>query len=363
MTDQLVYRLNRVPDRHYIKFLDLIGVTLYPPTAARTAVTFWLSGPQPDVVTIAAGTQVATLRTDTSEAIVFTTAEDLPIVPSSLAHLGSMIDGKTLRDHSAALEKGTEVFCFQKVPAPGDALLLGLPEAVPSNARPPPVPGRHRRRRRRPHQPAAGLGGLDGRRLGAVRGRLGHHRRAQPRRRRRDPRSPLPRRLADRQAAGRMAPGRVTELGEGQPVYSASPNIKRPVRDHDRRHGRTRCNADLVTGEEVGISEGVPGQRFTLRRGPVVPGDEDPVLEVSGAEGWDEWTYVADFANSGPDDHHFSLDLSSGEVRLRTRRAPGRRRPARLWRRAAQGRATSGSASTASAAAGAATCPRARSAS
>ena len=40
MTDQLLYRLNRVPDRHYIKFLDLIGVSLFPPTAARTAVTF-----------------------------------------------------------------------------------------------------------------------------------------------------------------------------------------------------------------------------------------------------------------------------------------------------------------------------------
>ena len=34
MTDQVVYRLNRVPDRHYIKFLDLIGLRLRPPTAA-----------------------------------------------------------------------------------------------------------------------------------------------------------------------------------------------------------------------------------------------------------------------------------------------------------------------------------------
>ena len=34
MTDQLLYRLNRVPDRNYIKFLELIGVRLFPPTAA-----------------------------------------------------------------------------------------------------------------------------------------------------------------------------------------------------------------------------------------------------------------------------------------------------------------------------------------
>ena len=28
MVDQLIYRLNRVPDRNYVKFLELIGVEL-----------------------------------------------------------------------------------------------------------------------------------------------------------------------------------------------------------------------------------------------------------------------------------------------------------------------------------------------
>ena len=35
MTDQLLYRLNRVPDRLYLKFLELIGVRLIPPTSAH----------------------------------------------------------------------------------------------------------------------------------------------------------------------------------------------------------------------------------------------------------------------------------------------------------------------------------------
>src|SRR5947199_771154 len=95
MTDQVVYRLNRVPDRHYVKFLELIGVTLFPATAARTQVTFWLSAPQPDVVTIAAGTQVATVRTDTSEAILFATTEPLTIVPAILEQLWSISDKQT----------------------------------------------------------------------------------------------------------------------------------------------------------------------------------------------------------------------------------------------------------------------------
>jgi predicted phage baseplate assembly protein len=40
------------------------------------------------------------------------------------------------------------------------------------------------------------------------------------------------------------------------------------------------------------------------------------VLEVSDDEGWDEWTWVSDFAASGAEDKHFTLDLTAGEVRL-----------------------------------------------
>jgi predicted phage baseplate assembly protein len=120
--------------------------------------------------------------------------------------------------------------------------------------------------------------------------------------------------LIAKQRAGWLR-ARVTEPVEGQPAYSASPNIKGL---NAITIGGTVdvVNAELVRDEEIGISEGVPGQRFLLKRGPVVPGDDDPVLEVTGDEGWDEWTYVPDFAASGPDDTHFTVDLSSGEVRL-----------------------------------------------
>src|SRR6266576_2990752 len=54
IADQLTYRLNQVPDRIYVKFLELLGVQLAPPVAARTEVTFWLSAPQPEVVRVLA---------------------------------------------------------------------------------------------------------------------------------------------------------------------------------------------------------------------------------------------------------------------------------------------------------------------
>src|SRR5580700_4973213 len=43
MTDQLLYRVNRIPDRLYLAFLNLIGLRMLPPTAARAPLTFWLS--------------------------------------------------------------------------------------------------------------------------------------------------------------------------------------------------------------------------------------------------------------------------------------------------------------------------------
>src|SRR5919198_6755637 len=64
MVDQLLYRLNRVPDLHYLRFLELIGVRLFPPTAARGDLTFWLSAAQENPVVVAAGAQVANVRVD-----------------------------------------------------------------------------------------------------------------------------------------------------------------------------------------------------------------------------------------------------------------------------------------------------------
>src|SRR5947209_6531638 len=68
MTDMLLYRVNQVPDKNYIKFLELIGVQLEEPRAATAPVTFYLSTylstAQSAEVTIPADTEVATVRTE-----------------------------------------------------------------------------------------------------------------------------------------------------------------------------------------------------------------------------------------------------------------------------------------------------------
>src|SRR4051794_17197181 len=68
MTDMLLYRLNRVPDKNYVKFLDLIGIKLQPARAATTNLTVRLSAAQPEDVIIPRGTEVATVRTETIDA-------------------------------------------------------------------------------------------------------------------------------------------------------------------------------------------------------------------------------------------------------------------------------------------------------
>src|SRR5205823_11747011 len=69
MTDLLLYRVNQVPDKVYVKLLDLIGIRLQPPRAAQAPVTFYLSAAQPTEVIIPEGTEVATLQTEASPAI------------------------------------------------------------------------------------------------------------------------------------------------------------------------------------------------------------------------------------------------------------------------------------------------------
>ncbi len=86
MTEMIIYRLNKVPDKNYVKFLELIGVTLASAAPASTEITFRLSAPQENAVTIPQGTEVATVRTETDDAIVFTTTEPLEIHPASLDH-------------------------------------------------------------------------------------------------------------------------------------------------------------------------------------------------------------------------------------------------------------------------------------
>ncbi|MGH2706296.1 MAG: putative baseplate assembly protein [Actinomycetota bacterium] len=315
MVDQLLYRLNRVPDRLYVKFLELIGVRLLPPTAARVPVTFWLSAAQPGIVRVPSATEVATVRTESEKAVAFTVTERLDIVPCSLARVASSLGPRTVRDHTERFRLGEAFHAFSVSPKPGDALLVGLSEAVPScvvllrfdceiegvgvDPRRPPlvweawagegwVPCEVERDE---------TGGLN--RAGDV---IVHV-----------PATHQARVIANHRCGWLRC--RVVEAEEGQPRYSASPEV-RALEASTIGGTAPAVNAEIVVGELLGASTGVPGQRFALQHRPVVPSDSAPVLEVAGSGGWGEWTVVETFAESGPADRHFLLEETQGEVVL-----------------------------------------------
>src|ERR1051326_7696840 len=43
MTEILIYRLNQVPEKNYIRFLQLLGINPYPAEPARADLTFKLA--------------------------------------------------------------------------------------------------------------------------------------------------------------------------------------------------------------------------------------------------------------------------------------------------------------------------------
>src|SRR4029077_20580978 len=63
---------------------------------------------------------------------------------------------------------------------------------------------------------------------------------------------------------------RVIEAEEDQPTYGASPQID-GITGFSIGGTTTAVNGETVQEEILGISEGVPGQRFAVKRRPIVP--------------------------------------------------------------------------------------------
>lgn len=87
LTDQMLLRFNEIPRLNYITFLELLGIRLQPPTPAKCHVTFYLTTSFPEAKTILAGTEVATERTESEEAIIFATDQDVIVSQPIIKHL------------------------------------------------------------------------------------------------------------------------------------------------------------------------------------------------------------------------------------------------------------------------------------
>lgn len=100
MTEMTLYRLNKVPEKNFLTFLDLIGVRLLPPEPARVVLQF---EPAEGVdLMLPKGTQVATLQAGGGDPVTFETVRDLPLLPIQATRVVSSHRG-TATDHTEAL--------------------------------------------------------------------------------------------------------------------------------------------------------------------------------------------------------------------------------------------------------------------
>lgn len=314
MVDQLIYRLNRVPDLHYVKFLELIGVELRSPAAARGAVTFWLSAPQPQTVVVREESQVATPRTDIHEPVVFSTTRALDIIPCSFGHAASQANDASPVDTTMTIGRGG-FRAFAAAPAPGDALLVGLSEAVPCCAvllrMDCTVSGRGVDPRRPPvvweawtdagwvacDLDSDHTGGLNKPGDVILHVPEGHQTSVIARER------------------GGWLRCRLVPAQPDQPTYVESPTIL-GIEAFTIGGTAPTVHAEAVHGEILGRSDGTQAQKFLLQRRPVVASEAPATLTVISGEDQQTWTEVPHFAMSGSTDLHFRVDSYSGEVQF-----------------------------------------------
>ncbi len=327
LIDIMLYRLNRVPERHYIKFMELLGMRLRDPQPAKTEVTFWLSAPQAIDVTIPLGTEISTTRTENNPATIFSADETFTVhVPTLAAVLSSRPAQRTGESRSyqsqnlRSLEVGFTGFpAFANPPQVGDAMYFGFNEDLSRHilgmdfdvdiaagagvdpTQPPYV--WEALSKVEPIEWTAAELNVDNTKALNQPGVLSVH---------------LPRmvqgRISDMSAYWLRV--RLIDPPPGIPKYRNPPVIRRV------RVGSWGCTLDAshsarVVGEAIGRSDGTPGQRFNLTSTPILPRlqDETVLVRLSNTEE-ELWTEVPDFGSSSPDDRHFVLDGSTGEIRF-----------------------------------------------
>lgn len=341
MTEMTLYRLNQVPERSYIKFLELLGIELQPARPARAELTFELARDDALTVIVPRGTEVAGAGADgEDEPLVFETDESLVALGAKLAAVQSF-DGfayTALTTKNAAADQWFHPFGAGA--REGAALVLGFDSPLPMTAEEinlavevatGEIPA--------PRCCDGDLGGLP-------------------------PPSTLEWEFWDRSSWQPLSPikdetraftrsGHVYLRGPGErakkdflgavadrELYWLRAVLSRSGYDQAPRLSAVLTNTvrategQTVRDEVLGGSDGRANQRFTLANAPVLRRDE--ALRVTAGDGravevtslllevnegatdddFEPWQEVDDFFASGADDPHYLLDRTTGEIRF-----------------------------------------------
>ncbi|MEP7763339.1 putative baseplate assembly protein [Sanguibacter sp. 25GB23B1] len=318
MSEMVLFRVNQVPERLYVHFLNLVGIEPFPPSVARTNLTFWLSGPAERIVIVPVGTAVSTTPSAEGSGVIFTTTAEATVVPPVLVAVHTARAGQetTTNGWEDLTYPGSSLACFTSTPlAENDAVYLGFDVSLANLAVSLTVTAH-----------AEGIGV--------------------------DPRNPplrweawsgeawIPARVQSDTTGGLNRDGvvvlllpdthelltlggtashwlraRLTRPLPGQPTYQASPQIEELT---VAAVGVTvpAEHAAAAPAEVLGRSTGVPNQTFQVTHTPVARRRDEEGIRVVGHDVAATWTEVSDFSASGPRDHHVVWDSISGQVRF-----------------------------------------------
>ncbi|MCW5317866.1 putative baseplate assembly protein [Nostoc sp. KVJ3] len=344
LTDQMLLRFNQVPRKNYVAFLELLGIRLQPPAPARTELTFYLSAALPEAYTIPAGLEASTIRTETTEAITFST--DSPLIIGK-PHIQHFLTAQTTEDIPQSLRErvttswtrqsngywtGNEQPIFEEEPQPGNCFYLAINSDDPLDANvleiifqgaaatPAGI---------NPNQPPRKWEAWDGENWQAV----------------------LLQESDDKtrgfsfyemaQQGGNPSQGAEVRLHLPQvwPVANFTSYRGRWLRcsfiSRENESGYNRppriiglaarsiggtvraSHSTLILDERLGISDGTPGQSFELQTVPILERRENEYILVTPSGGLPQkWTEVRDFADSGPNHFHYTIDSITGTIQF-----------------------------------------------
>ncbi|MCW2645409.1 MAG: hypothetical protein QOG07_2970 [Pseudonocardiales bacterium] len=320
MSEMVLYRINQVPERLYVHFLNMVGVEPFPPSVARVDLTFWLSAVLDAPVVVPANTQVMTAvgaSGGANEAVVFTTSRDLVIAPPELRMARTVTHDNRVADVWDDLRFGVAgAACFASEElSPGDGFYLGFNRSLAGTVL-----------RLTLTAEAEGIGV--------------------------DPRDPpliwevwngegwITATVYDDSTGGLNRAGEIVLLvpvehelltvgnsaaywlrarllapQPGQPTYQASPRV-RAVEVATLGGTVGAEHAETVGEETIGRSEGGPAQAFPVSHTPVLPRRDGEFVRVTDRDDTTDWTEVGDFTRSGPLDRHYVWESGTGVVRF-----------------------------------------------
>lgn len=325
LADLLLYRMGRVPEMNYIKFLELLGIELNPAQPALAEITFPVQDTFTDpYVIVPERTQVAATSTDGSAPVIFETQRALIALTPRLKSLQAF-DGYDYTDiHADNDEPGQGFDPFGPQALQGSALLLGFafdgpfPAQVelnlavwPFDQGQQPTPYNCGLPQTQSYPPARITweywNGATWRALTLLKDetlaltRIGHI-------------------YLKTSAKGLMS--KATIGVESEPRYWIRAHLQSSSYERPPRLFAIRTNtvaaiqAETVRDEVLGGSNGSPNQVFTLANKPALLDTLILQVDEGDGNGFQTWTRVDDFFGSSPTDQHYVLDRTSGEVRF-----------------------------------------------